>query len=232
MPDEYAYGGTRGYICKPCYIRKGSENTRRATERRKRLCPRCGVHMYDPKRGTMCNHCAPMEYIRVKERGKPTFHKPSGYWLVKLPPDDPMIEMANGQSYVRQHRLVMADHIGRPLDQDETVHHVNHDRGDNRIENLQLMARADHDAMHQADRLRARAEKYPPIKVDVDEMRRLNAVPGMRFQEMAEIMGVQYSTLFMHARAAGLTSNGRGRPTKAELARRGPDDPPVPERLR
>lgn len=40
--------------------------------------------------------------------------------------------------WVLQHRLVMADHIGRPLTDDENVHHVNGDRKDNRLANLEL----------------------------------------------------------------------------------------------
>lgn len=58
----------------------------------------------------------------------------SGYVLVKLP-DNPMA-MTNG--YVPEHRLVMAEHIGRPLMPYENVHHINGVRDDNRLENLEL----------------------------------------------------------------------------------------------
>lgn len=63
-------------------------------------------------------------------------HDKSGYVLVHRP-DHPN---ANHSGYVREHRLVMEQHLGRYLTADEVVHHKNDIRDDNRIENLELFA--------------------------------------------------------------------------------------------
>lgn len=40
--------------------------------------------------------------------------------------------------WVQEHRKVMEEFIGRKLTNEETIHHLNHNRKDNRIENLML----------------------------------------------------------------------------------------------
>lgn len=61
-----------------------------------------------------------------------------GYLLERVAHDEPFAVMRTGSGYVLQHRLVMARSLGRPLASNETVHHINGNRKDNRIENLQM----------------------------------------------------------------------------------------------
>ena len=42
--------------------------------------------------------------------------------------------------------------IGRYLEQDEVVHHINKKRNDNRIENLKLMTFKEHASLHMKER--------------------------------------------------------------------------------
>lgn len=72
-------------------------------------------------------------------------HKgPGGYILVKV--DNHPNKRYGG--YVLQHRLVMEQKLGRYLTKEEIVHHINHVRDDNRIENLELTNASDHIREH------------------------------------------------------------------------------------
>lgn len=54
--------------------------------------------------------------------------------------------------YVMKHILVIEQALGRYLTDKECVHHVNHIRDDNRLENLRLMTKSAHMSMHMKER--------------------------------------------------------------------------------
>ena len=95
----------------------------------------CGLHYNRTQRtGTP----GPAELLEAAN-GQARHLGPRGeYMYVAVPADSPYQAIGNHRGRVYEHRLVMSDHLGRPIRPDENVHHVNGDKIDNRIENLEL----------------------------------------------------------------------------------------------
>lgn len=55
--------------------------------------------------------------------------------------------------FEQEHRHIMEEYLGRKLNEDEVVHHINQDKKDNRIENLQVMDKKEHARFHNLNRV-------------------------------------------------------------------------------
>lgn len=72
-------------------------------------------------------------------------HKTShGYINIRVYEDNPYYSMANKTHHIYEHRLIMAQHLGRCLEKWEVVHHINGIKDDNRIENLSIIGHETH----------------------------------------------------------------------------------------
>jgi len=87
--------------------------------------------------------------------GTVRFDKTNCYTMEKVE-DHPYFP---GKTWVRQHRLRMAEKLGRALNRNETVHHKNGCRTDNCLENLELMELGSHSHLHNKGKIRTPEHK-------------------------------------------------------------------------
>lgn len=125
-------------------------------------------------------------YNRTRRTGDPQPDRPikapagtgglsHGYWKVPVPPHER--HLVGGARSAFEHRLVMARHLGRPLTSDESVHHKNGDRLDNRPSNLELWSRWQPRGQRVVDKLVAAVELLLEYWPDVIVKEELVATP-------------------------------------------------------
>ena len=132
-------------------------------------CPQCGfrrwvrVNKIGDVYSRICKKCAnnSLKKKQLQGRGEENSNwkggrtEAEGYISIKLQPDNFFYPMTNKRGYVREHRLVMAQHLGRCLQSWEPVHHkgIRHTGVENRSDNLrdnleQVATIGEHSASH------------------------------------------------------------------------------------
>jgi hypothetical protein len=141
--SRYEKWGHRGKCCSPECLKRYQESLKEdVLIRREKKCDNCQTIFYrfgDKKKYNFCSRKCSTEYM-VGDKShsyKGGTITAQGYKAIKL----------NGK-YRLEHRLIMEEHLGRKLEPGEQVHHVDGDKLNNSIENLDIIDIVDHGRMH------------------------------------------------------------------------------------
>lgn len=129
-------------------------------------CKNCGKEFktYPSKiklgRGKYCSRQCSMLYTNkiLKKNGEKTrfikgksheWHKHKSInWAGYVEVYKPSHPNATKRGYVKEHRLIMEQKLGRYLNKFEDVHHLDGDKQNNQIDNLELIGHREHTKMH------------------------------------------------------------------------------------
>lgn len=123
-------------------------------------CPDCGLSRWiwcssrreqEDKKSFVCLRCNGARSGIQRRKHPYGYTDSNGYRIVRVDLDSPFSSMVSPClrrmhiGYVLEHRLVVARHLGRPLEKHEIVHHLNGIKDDNNAENLVLTNAQNHD---------------------------------------------------------------------------------------
>ena len=89
----------------------------------------------------LCHTCRLLRWngkLELSPNWKGGIKHVGGRVWIWLPANRQFYSMADKQGYIERARLVMAEHLGRPLTPSEVVHHRNEVKDDDQFENLKL----------------------------------------------------------------------------------------------
>lgn len=130
-------------INKVCCSRscRGELTKKETYEKYKVICKVCESEFLPPRPKDGADYCSykcsgiSMRKERVDR---------NGYWYVFVE-NHPN---RNKQGYVPEHHLIMEKKLGHFIEDGFVVHHINEDKKDNRIENLEYMSSSEHNSLH------------------------------------------------------------------------------------
>lgn len=129
-----------------------------------KICKKCKIKFEDKsfyKKQIFCSFkCSSLNNIEIHNKNVKNNYKLSGNYKNGKIIVDGYIYIMNKKhpnktkdDYVCEHILIMEDKIKRYLNNNEIIHHIDKNKMNNNIENLQLMTISEHHKLHYKERI-------------------------------------------------------------------------------
>lgn len=137
-----------------CYAQSKIGKQSLSYKKIRKSCFECGTTFFvSPYRKESAKYCS--RICTYKNHGDKVSADKCHFWKGgKQRNTSGYILVTNDGKQQYEHRVVVEKYLGRKLRRDEEVHHINEDKKDNRIENLQVLLKKEHISLHAKKRWR------------------------------------------------------------------------------